>query len=44
LYQKIGQIHDAEKTFRTGITVAAKVGDEHTKSELESALETLTSL
>jgi len=41
LYQKIGQIHDAETTFRTGISVAAKVGDEHTKSELEAALESL---
>jgi Tfp pilus assembly protein PilF len=41
LYQKIGQAHEAEKTFRTGITVAAKSGDEHTKSELEGALEAL---
>jgi len=41
VYQKLGHRHDAEKTFRTGITVAAKMGDEHTKSELEAALETL---
>ena len=41
VYQKLGQRHDAEKTFRTGITVAAKMGDEHTKSELEAALEGL---
>ena len=41
LYQRIGQSHEAEKTFRTGITVAAKAGDEHTKSELEGALEAL---
>jgi Tfp pilus assembly protein PilF len=39
LYQKLGKSHDAEKTFRTGITVAAKIGDEHTRSELEGALE-----
>ena len=39
LYQKLGQKHDAEKTFRTGITVATKAGDEHTRSELEAALE-----
>ena len=39
LYQKMGQTHQAEKTFRTGITVAAKAGDEHTRSELEAALE-----
>src|SRR5215469_2244367 len=41
LYQKLGKAHDAEKTFRTGITVAAKAGDEHTRSELEGALEAL---
>src|SRR5262245_36654679 len=41
LYQKLGRIHDAEKTFRTGITVAAKSGDEHTRSELEAALDAL---
>jgi Tfp pilus assembly protein PilF len=41
LYQKLGNIHEAEKTFRTGIAVAAKAGDEHTRSELESALEGL---
>src|SRR5260221_185013 len=41
LYQKLGQTHDAEKTFRTGITVATQNGDEHTRSELESALEGL---
>src|SRR2546427_1283152 len=39
LYQKLGQKHDAEKTFRTGIAVATKAGDEHTRSELEAALE-----
>jgi Tfp pilus assembly protein PilF len=41
LYQKLGQMHDAEKIFRAGITVAAKAGDEHTRSELEAALEAL---
>lgn len=41
LYQKVGQLHEAEKTFRTGITVAANAGDEHTRSELEAALEGL---
>src|SRR5215471_7308079 len=41
LYQKLGQKHEAEKTFRTGITVAAKAGDEHTRSELEAALEAI---
>ena len=42
LYQKLGQKHEAEKTFRTGISVAAKAGDEHTRSELEAALEALS--
>ena len=41
LYQKLGLKHEAEKTFRTGITVAAKADDEHTRSELEAALEAL---
>jgi Tfp pilus assembly protein PilF len=41
LYQKMGEIHEAEKTFRTGITVAGKIGDDHTRSELEGALEAL---
>jgi Tfp pilus assembly protein PilF len=41
LYQRIGQTHEAEKTYRTGILVAAKMGDEHTRSELEGALEAL---
>jgi Tfp pilus assembly protein PilF len=39
LYQKLGKSHNAEKTFRTGITIASKIGDEHTRSELEGALE-----
>jgi Tfp pilus assembly protein PilF len=39
LYQQLGKLHEAEKTFRTGITVAAKLNDEHTRSELEAALE-----
>jgi Tfp pilus assembly protein PilF len=41
LYRNLGLKHDAEKTYRTGITVAAKAGDGHTQSELEEALEGL---
>jgi Tfp pilus assembly protein PilF len=41
LYRNLSRAHEAEKTFRTGITVATKLGDEHTRSELESALEML---
>jgi Tfp pilus assembly protein PilF len=40
-YRTIGLKHDAEKTFRAGISVAAKAGDAHTQSELEGALENL---
>ena len=41
LYRNLGLRHEAEKTYRTGITVAAKAGDAHTQSELEGALEGL---
>jgi Tfp pilus assembly protein PilF len=41
LYRNLGLKHDAEKTYRTGITAAAKAGDGHTQSELEEALEGL---
>lgn len=43
LYIKLSQPHEAEKTFRGGITVARKQGDSHTQSELEAALEALLS-
>lgn len=39
LYRNLGLRHDAEKTYRTGISVASKAGDSHTQSELEEALE-----
>ena len=41
LYKNLGLRHEAEKTYRTGITVASKAGDAHTQSELEGALEAL---
>ena len=41
LYRTVGLKHDAEKTYRTGITVATKANDAHTREELEAALETL---
>ena len=41
LYQELGKAHDSEKTFRTGMVAAAKIGDEHTRSELEGALDEL---
>ena len=41
LYRAMSMKDAAEKTFRAGIEVAQKQGDEHTRSELESALEML---
>jgi Tfp pilus assembly protein PilF len=41
LYRNLGMKHEAEKTYRTGITIASKANDEHTRSELEAALEAL---
>ena len=41
LYQKMSLSHEAEKTFRTGISVAIRQKDAHTQSELEAALESL---
>jgi len=41
LYRNLGLRHDAEKTYRTGITAATKAGDSHTREELEGALENL---
>jgi len=43
LYRSMSLRHEAEKTLRTGITVASKAGDDHTQSELEGALESLLS-
>jgi Tfp pilus assembly protein PilF len=40
-YRTLGLKHEAEKTYRAGIVVAAKAGDAHTQSELEGALESL---
>jgi len=41
LYRSLGLRHEAEKTYRSGITVAVKAGDTHTQGELEEALEGL---
>ena len=43
LYQRLDMRHEAEKTFRTGITVATRQRDALTQSELESALDALLS-
>ena len=41
LYLRMNLRHEAEKSFRTGITVAIKQRDDHTRSELEGALDSL---
>lgn len=41
VFERIGRIEDAEKTYRAGITVAGRAGDGHTKEELQAALEAL---
>ena len=41
LYRTMGLKHEAEKAFRSGITVASRAGDSHTQGELEGALEAL---
>ena|SRR5262245_11678355 len=41
LLRSMGLKHEAEKAYRTGITVSGKAGDAHTQSELEAALESL---
>ncbi len=41
LYQKLGRADEAGQTFRAGIGIARKAGDDHTRSELEAAMEGL---
>ena len=38
LLQKMGQVQEAREMLRQGILVSARVGDLHSKSELEAAL------
>lgn len=39
--EKIGRIEDAREMYQKGIETTARMGDLHTKSELEAALEML---
>lgn len=41
LHQKMSGQHEAEKIYRTGIMVATRAGDLHTRDELEAALNML---
>lgn len=40
-YERAGRTADAEKTYRDGIDVATRAGDDHTREELTAALELL---
>jgi len=39
--EKLGRIDDAREMYQRGIQVTARTGDQHTKSELQAALEML---
>ena len=41
-FERAGRTDDAAETYRVGITVATRVGDDHTREELTAALELLT--
>ncbi len=41
-YERAGRPEDAERTYREGIAVAARAGDDHTREELAEALASLT--
>jgi tetratricopeptide (TPR) repeat protein len=40
-YEKVGRKEDALTTYRKGIEVASRSGDQHAQSELQAALEEL---
>jgi tetratricopeptide (TPR) repeat protein len=39
--EKLGRVEDAREMYRKGIETTSRTGDQHTKSELEAALEML---
>ena len=39
--EKLGRIEDARAMYERGIEVTSRTGDQHTRSELEAALEML---
>ncbi len=40
-YEKLGRKDEAQSTYRKGIEVATRSGDEHARSELQAALDEL---
>jgi len=39
--EKLGRVEDARDMYKKGIEITSRTGDQHTKSELEAALEML---
>jgi len=39
--EKLGQIEDARELYRKGIEITSRSGDQHTRSELQAALDML---
>jgi len=39
--ERLGRIEEARATYRAGVSAAARKGDEHTRSEIQAALELL---
>jgi tetratricopeptide (TPR) repeat protein len=39
--EKLGRVDDAREMYQKGIDTTSRTGDQHTKSELEAALEML---
>jgi hypothetical protein len=39
--EKLGRIEDARAMYQTGIETTSRTGDQHTKSELQGALDML---
>lgn len=39
--EKLGRLNEARETYRRGIDVTTRIGDMHTRSELQAALDIL---
>jgi Tfp pilus assembly protein PilF len=39
--EKLGRVEEARQTYERGIQVTARTGDQHTRSELQAALDLL---
>ena len=41
MLEKLGRVEDARQVYEQGIEVTARTGDQHTRSELQAALDLL---